>query len=107
MSSFNSEVGLLEKCRGCAKEFKPESLLRHVGKAKKCKAVYGSDYENLKKKKKLATKKKYHSRNRLEINEKQAKYDQVNRIWINAKRRKRYSRKKEEASSKKNFSTIY
>ena len=67
MSSFNSEVGLLEKCRGCAKEFKPESLLRHVGKAKKCKAVYGSDYENLKKKKKLATKRKYHSRNRLKM----------------------------------------
>ena len=92
MSSFNSEVGLLEKCRGCAKEFKPESLLRHVGKAKKCKAVYGSDYENLKKEKNLAKKRRYNSRNKLKINE---------------KKRERYSRRKEETSSKKNVSPIY
>ena len=52
MSSFNSEVGLLEKCKGCAKEFKPESLLRHVGKAKKCLAKYEpEEYENLKREK--------------------------------------------------------
>ena len=100
MSSINSEVGFVEKCRGCSKEFKPESLLKHVGQAKKCKVVYGSDYENLKKKKNLASKRKYNSRNKLEINEKQAKYNKVNKIWINSKQRKRYYKRKEETSSK-------
>ena len=56
MSSFNSEVGLLEKCRGCTKEFKPERLLKHVSSAKKCLAVYGSDMKALKRKKILLRK---------------------------------------------------
>ena len=104
MSSFNSEV---EKCKGCLKEFKPESLLKHVGQAKKCKAVYGPEYEMLKKEKNLANKRKYNARNKLEINERQAKYYKVNRIWINSKKRKRYSMRKEKTSSKKKFSPIY
>ena len=148
MSSFNSEVGLLEICRGCTKELKPESLLRHVGKAKKCLAVYGSDYENLKKEKRLAQKRSYNSRNQLEIKEKQAKYNRsnseaikerqtiynrtnseaikerqtkynianskaikekqayynkVNRIWINYKKRKRDTMKKDAITKNDRF----
>ena len=45
-----------ETCKGCKRQFAENSLLRHVGKAKKCKAAYGDDYELLKKEKTLAYK---------------------------------------------------
>ena len=45
-----------EICKGCKKEFPENVLLRHVGQAKKCKAVYGHEYEALKQEKSLAKK---------------------------------------------------
>ena len=45
-----------ETCKGCRKQFPENVLLKHVGQAKKCKAVYGQEYEALKQEKSLAKK---------------------------------------------------
>ena len=105
MSSLHIEVGLLEKCRGCTKEFKPESLLRHVGKAKKCKAAYGSesDYENFRREKHLAAKRSSNARNQLERKEKHARYNRINRIQINLKKRIRDIKRKDAVTKNDRF----
>ena len=45
-----------ETCKGCRKQFAENVFLRHVGQAKKCKEVYGQEYEALKQEKSLAKK---------------------------------------------------
>ena len=69
-----------QKCEGCDKFIKTESFLMHVGRAKKCKAVYGERYEEMQKarKKDAESKRKgkrttyyqeYHIKNKKKRNE--------------------------------------
>ena len=82
MSTNNSNV---EKCKSCLNSY--TRLLSHISRNKKCKEVYGSDFETLKIEKILATKRTYNSKNQLEIREKQAKYNKKNSEWIKDKQR--------------------
>ena len=63
-----------EECRGCKRKFPSNSLLRHIGKAKRCKIVYGEEFEELKKAKRSATVKKYNKANEKTIAARQSKY---------------------------------
>ena len=44
-------------CHCCREKFEPASILRHIGKVKTCKLFYGSNFEELRRKKELARKK--------------------------------------------------
>ena len=57
----------LEICKGCQKEFQPTAVLKHVSHSKKCKAVYGSRFDEMKKEKESAKLKKYYQKNRDKI----------------------------------------
>ena len=59
-----------ETCKACAKSFK--SILKHIGRAKKCKEVYGDEFEKLKRQKFLEKNKVYHSNNKEVRNQKQS-----------------------------------
>ena len=78
----------METCQGCLKEFPSNSILRHVGKAKKCKDAYGSSYEDFKREKTLAVKRSYNSRNAASIKEKQNRHNHLEET--KEKRRKYY-----------------
>ena len=56
-----------EICEGCQKPFQPTAILKHVSHSKKCKAAYGSKFDEMKKEKESAKLKKYYQKNRDKI----------------------------------------
>ena len=53
-------------CERCKKTFKPNTLLIHIGKDKKCKTFYGSRFDDMKKEKHKETKQRSRKKNGIE-----------------------------------------
>ena len=79
----------MEECKCCKNPFK--QLVRHISLAKKCKAFYGEELDELKKESRKRTKAnydaKYRDLNRDKINKRQKTYDAANREEILQKKR--------------------
>ena len=77
-----------ETCKACAKSFK--SIVKHIGRAKKCKEGYGDEFEKLKRQKFLEKNRVYHSNNKEVRNQKQSDRDKKNANIIKNRKRQYY-----------------
>ena len=77
-------------CKGCKKSFKAKSLNRHISLMKSCKAVYGDEFEEMKKQSRKQSIKTYNSVNKETIKRKQADYNEKNRE-TNKRKHARYN----------------
>ena len=53
----------VDVCKGCKRKMPNSSLLRHISQAKKCKAIYGDEYDSLRKTRVSNRNKNYKSQN--------------------------------------------
>ena len=90
----------LKTCNYCKKEFKANSLNRHIAKSAKCKDYYGPEFDNMKKSAKSMRNKGHHSNNSKSIRKRKADYNESNREEIKEKQAKYNERNREEIKEK-------